>query len=311
MHEPCAKSTQRRRAARRRPPPRQHKRIQPPRRLDQSGPCRRMQRQNRMAGHLCGRITPLSRRTDLTRRSAPPARARSPAPRRCRSAARRIAPDGRTGRQAEAAGPDAGRSARSIASGNFAGCAVAIATTGTPCPGGSALAAAMPIARVRIGEVAGGRVQAADFGLGARIVQPETVEHRPHRGARPRQAPACGRCRESPASCPRSRRIAVQQLEQQALEIGTDLDVHAAATVTARPGPPTCRCWRETAPGCRCGWTRRSAAHRQAHAAGDPGGQHVAEIAGGDAERHLPVRARPVPGRRRRNTGSARRCAPS
>ena len=190
--------------------------------------------------------------------------------------------------------------ARSTASGNFAGCAVASATIGV-APG-------------RCGDLAPGRgdrhggmrvdQQAASAdrcsAISSRVISSST-RWPENRSRAPRQAWLVGAagCRSS-RNCRRSAAtaaaVAAFQLEQQALEIAGDLDVHARAEARQRPARSSSRRSSDSGRGCRWRWCRStSRSIGRPMRARQVAGIDVAEIAGRHAERRPPAPARRAP----------------
>ena len=164
---------------------------------------------------------------------------------------------------------------------------------------------ARPAARSRSAP-AGARGGDADRGVrvdqlaGRRAApRPSSPRSRPRRRARHRTARARARAHRRvtrrrscvaklrPSARARAAPSPAAQIEQQALEIAGDLDVHARADGRHDRARADRRRSRRSAPGCRCGWWRRSAGR----SAG-------------------PCRARRSRHRRRRNCRSARRTRP-
>ena len=203
--------------------------------------------------------------------------------------------------------------AASIASGNFAGMGGGHRDHRRAARAGMRrAAAAMPIGGMRVGEIAGGGVQPADLGQRPGIVQAKPVEQRGAPGARRPRAPAMWPVGAEVAHRRGGRRgVAVQQLEQQALEVGADLDVHARRQAGLDALAPTCRWRRGSGPGCRCGWSRPPGAPPAAPCGARP--RRPGRCRNCRSARRRPPRgpARRAPARRRRSRGSARRCAPS
>ena len=204
--------------------------------------------------------------------------------------------------------------ARSTASGNFAGWAQASATIG-----------AIAVHRERLGARGTDRDRGVRVdqhprpGIGLGDGSASLQCHRPcgRKTSRAPRAiphpPAAGcRCGESSAiASATAAAVAAFQFEQQALEIARDLDVHARAQARLDGGD------RHLAVGDIAGQdivavgADHQTLDRQPHAARDVAGIDIAEIAGRHAERDPSGPARRAPRRRRSNTRSAPRSAPS
>ena len=143
---------------------------------------------------------------------------------------------------------------------------------------------------VRVGQIATRRMQATDFRFGAAIVQRKAMQQRPRPmpdGLRHRHMPVGTELRHRRAG---GVGVAVQQLEQQALKIRADLDVHARrqAGLDGAHGHVVGR--QEAGQDVVAVRADHQPRNRQAHAPRHPGGQHIAEIPGRHRKRDLPVR---------------------
>ena len=114
---------------------------------------------------------------------------------------------------------------------------------------------------VRIDQLAG-RCAAPSAMVRRGLVLARRARHRTARArgrAHPRSREAAGAPRTRPSARATVRAVAAAQIEQQALEVARDLDVHARAGGRHDRAGAGRRRSRRSAPGCRCGWSRRSA----------------------------------------------------